>query len=77
MKFFKFIVVLCLVFLSVVSFGQSSEEVEMADILRRDGKIYTVVLGVVIILTVLIILLVRVDKKLFKLEELFKRKDLD
>lgn len=75
MKYFKLIVILFLVFISVDSFSQSVEEVEMADVLRRDGKIYTVVFGVVTILTVMIILLVRVDRKLFKLEALFKKED--
>lgn len=73
MKYLKLIVMLFLVFFSVESFGQSAEEVEMADVLRRDGKIYTVVFGVVTILTVMIVLLVRVDRKLFKLEALFKK----
>lgn len=73
MKYFKLMVVLFLVFISVESFSQSVEEVEMADMLRRDGKIYTVVFGVVTILTAMIILLVRVDRKLFKLEALFKK----
>jgi hypothetical protein len=76
MKYFKYIVILVLVFISVESFSQSGEEVEMADILRRDGKIYTVVFGVVTILTVMIILLVRVDRKLFKLEALIKKQDV-
>lgn len=77
MKYFKYIVILVLVFISVESFSQSGEEVEMADILRRDGKIYTVVFGVVTILTAMIILLVRVDRKLFKLEALFKKQDVN
>lgn len=76
MKYFKYIVILVLVFLSVESFSQSGGEVEMADILRQDGKIYTVVFGVVTILTVMIILLVRVDRKLFKLEALIKKQDV-
>ena len=76
MKYFKYIVILVLVFISVESFSQSGEEVEMADILRRDDKIYTVVFGVVTILTVMIILLVRVDRKLFKLEALIKKQDV-
>ncbi len=75
MKHFKLIVILFLVFISVDSVSQSVEEVEMADVLRRDGKIYTVVFGVVTILTALIILLVRVDRKLFKLEALFKKEN--
>jgi hypothetical protein len=75
MKYIKIIVILCLVFFSVESFSQSGEDVEMADVLRREGKIYTVVLGVVTILTAMIILLIRVDRKLFKLEALFKKEN--
>lgn len=75
MKYLKLIVMLFLVFFSIESFSQSPEEVEMADVLRRDGKIYTVVFGVVTILTVMIVLLVRIDRKLFKLEALFKKED--
>jgi hypothetical protein len=51
------------------------EEVEMADVLRRDGKIYTVVAGLVIILTAMIVLLIRVDRKLFKLEQQSREKE--
>jgi uncharacterized membrane protein YciS (DUF1049 family) len=45
----------------------------MADILRQDGKIYTVVFGVVIILTAMIILLIRMDRKIFRLEKQVKK----
>jgi len=60
---------------SVASFAQSNEAVEMADVLRRDGKIYTVVAGLVVILTVLIVVLIRVDRKIFKLEQHVKKSD--
>lgn len=58
-----------LLFISMNAFGQSDETVEMADLLRRDGKIYTVVAGLVIILTAMIVLLIRVDRKIFRLEK--------
>ena len=58
---------------SILSFGQDTEKVEMADVLRQDGKIYTVVVGVVVILTAMIILLIRVDRKIFKLEQQTKK----
>lgn len=73
MKHFKIILSLVLLFLSCEAFSQSTEEVEMADMLRKDGKIYTVVFSVVIILTAMIILLVRVDRKLFKMEAFLKK----
>ena len=69
MKKCKAIVFLMMVLLSVESFCQSSGQVEMADVLRQDGKIYTVVAALVLILTATIILLVRVDKKIAKLEK--------
>lgn len=56
-------------FFSFASFGQADGEVEMADVLRQDGKIYTVVIGLVIILTLMILLLLRVDRKIFHLEK--------
>lgn len=54
------------------TYSQSNQTVEMADILRQDGKIYTVVFGVVVILTGMILFLIRVDRKLFKLENNIK-----
>ena len=58
---------------SILSFGQETQKVEMADRLRQDGKIYTVVVGVVVILTAMIILLIRVDRKIYKLEQQTKK----
>lgn len=66
---YKTIILFALIFFSLQAFAQGTEEVEMADMLRRDGKIYTVVFGVVVILTALIVLLIRVDRKLFRLEQ--------
>lgn len=54
---------------------QSSEKVEMADLLRQDGKIYTVVCAIVIILTAVVILLIRVDRRIFRLEKQMKKDD--
>lgn len=68
MKRIKNIFLLILLFLSFNSLGQANE-VEMADVLRQDGKIYTVVAGIVLILTAMIILLIRVDRKVFRLEK--------
>jgi uncharacterized membrane protein YciS (DUF1049 family) len=73
MKYSKVTLLLALFLFSLTSFAQVNEGVEMADILRQDGKIYTVVFGLVIILTAMIILLIRVDRKLFRLEEDLKR----
>lgn len=62
------LIIWLLVFLIVPDlFAQSATDVEMADVLRRDGKIYTVVAGLTLILTALIFFLVRVDKKISRL----------
>ncbi len=68
MKHIKHPILLALIFSSFELLGQANEKVEMADVLRRDGKIYTVVIGLVVILTAMIILLVRLDRKIFRLE---------
>jgi CcmD family protein len=73
MKNFKIAIFLILIFSSFESFCQSNDPVEMADILRQDGKIYTVVFGLVIILTAMIILLIRLDRKIFRLEREIKK----
>ena len=72
MKRFNLILIL-IFFHSIILFAQSNDEVEMADVLRRDGKIYTVVFGIVVILTGMIILLLRVDRKVYKLEKEIKK----
>jgi uncharacterized membrane protein len=73
MKSIRILALIALMFLSFESFCQSTENVEMADVLRRDGKIYTVVFGLTIILTAVIILLIRVDRKLSRLERQGKK----
>ena len=73
MKSIKLFTLAVLTIFSFTSFGQSTEEVEMADVLRQDGKIYTVVFALVIILTAMIILLIRVHRKIFRLEKNEKR----
>jgi hypothetical protein len=75
MKHFRIAIILFMLVSSADSFCQSNEKVEMADILRQDGKIYTVVFGLVIILTAVIILLIRVDRKIFRLERQVKKEE--
>jgi tellurite resistance protein len=75
MKHFRIAIILLMLISSVDSFCQSNEKVEMADIVRQDGKIYTVVFGLVIILTAMIILLIRVDRKIFRLEGQIKKEE--
>ena len=64
----KFSLSLIAVTVTVISAAaQQTHEVEMADVLRRDGKIYTVVIGLVVVVTGLVIFLVRVDRRVERL----------
>ena len=55
--------------LSSISLFAQSEDVEMADALRSSGKIYVVVICIVIILLGLLIYLFSLDKRLKKIEK--------
>lgn len=79
------LILLLLVTATSVTFSQTTEatsvqattntgnaEIEMADILRRDGKIYVVVAVLVTVLAGLIFYLIRLDRKVSKLEQQFK-----
>lgn len=67
-KEIKLTILLMFLFLTNL-YPQGNQTVEMADVLRESGKIYTVVFGLVVILTGMIIFLVRVDGKLSKVEK--------
>ena len=54
-------------------FAQQGGEVEMADVLRSNGKIYVVVAVLLIILAGLFIFLINIDRKVSRLEK--KNKD--
>lgn len=55
---------------TLVLFAQNgAEEIEMADTMRGNGKIYVVVAVMLTIFAGLIIYLVRLDRKLSKLEK--------
>jgi K+-transporting ATPase A subunit len=63
-----------LLLLASAAFAQvSSAEPEMADALRASGKIYVVVLVLVIIVTGLLVYLVRLDGKVGRLEKEVQR----
>jgi CcmD family protein len=72
-KCIKNILALVLVLLSAVANGQA--EVEMADAMRAEGKIYVVVGIILIILTGLVVYLVMLDRKVKKLEKLLGGKN--
>ncbi len=69
MKKFKIWALAALLLLPLQIFCQSGgSEVEMADSLRSNGKIYVVVVGLVIILTGITVLLIVIERKLQRLE---------
>lgn len=51
---------------------EAEPEIEMADTLRRDGKIYVVVIVLLTVLAGMIIYLVLLDRKVSKLEKQLK-----
>ncbi len=58
-----------ILFFSLSVLAQETEKVEMADVMRSNGKIYVVVAVLLIILTGLIIFLIRIDRKVSRLEK--------
>lgn len=68
-KFNKVLFFLFFAFSTLTAYAQGSDEVEMADIFRQDGKIYTVIFGVAVILIGIVLLLIRIDRKVFNLEK--------
>jgi len=63
-------IVVTLILTGLVTRSYSQNEVQMADNLRAEGKIYVVVAIIVIILTGLIFYLFTMDKKVQKLEKM-------
>lgn len=51
------------------AFAQTAEKVEMADVLRSSGKIYVVILTIVIVFIGLAIYLFSIDRRLKKIEK--------
>lgn len=73
MSFKKIFIVFVGVFASLLAPAQqittSSTSVEMADGLYQSGKIYIVVLVVAIVFSGIVLYLIRLDKKISKLEK--------
>ena len=63
------LLLLMLVSLSQTLFAQAADQVEMADKLRADGKIWVVVAVVAIVLAGIAINMFRVDSKVSKIEK--------
>jgi hypothetical protein len=71
MKLFQFFCTLILLLLPVLAGAQAdgAGQVEMADLLHQNGKIYLVVLVLLTIFAGILILLFRIERKLHKLEQ--------
>lgn len=63
----KFFLAIAFLFLSFFSWAQN-DQVEMADTMRSNGKIYVVVAVILTIFAGFIIYLIRLDRKITKLE---------
>jgi len=61
--------IIAIILAQTFAFSQVREKVEMADKFRADGKIYVVLAIILIILAGLFFYLVRIDRKVAKLEE--------
>jgi hypothetical protein len=70
MKYPKLISLLILLFYTLTAAAKDGEDkVEMADVMRSNGRIYVVVAVVLTILVGLILYVVRLDRKISKLEK--------
>lgn len=54
---------------SVSGFSQNNNAVEMADVMRSEGKIYVVIVTIVIIFAGLSVYLFSIDRRLKKIEK--------
>lgn len=70
--FFKYFIYLMLPFVSTLV--QAQESVPMADNLRSEGKIYIVVIIILIVLVGLITYLFLLDRKLGRMEKMINEK---
>lgn len=68
----KSILTVFLSFMVVFAFGQNPNEVEMADVMRDNGKIYVVVGVLLLILLGMFSYLITLNRKLSKLEKELK-----
>ncbi len=66
---------LCAIILLLLTQPAMAQQLEMADGLRAEGKIYVVVLIILIVLAGLISYLFLLDRKLNKLEKLLREKE--
>ena len=69
-------IILSLLFLFVLvsAHAQDTNQVEMADALRANGKIYIVAIVAAIVITILSVYVIMIDRKVTKLEEKINQK---
>jgi bacteriorhodopsin len=65
----KYLFFFAMMFFALALFAQPSETVEMADTFRSNGKIYVVVAVMLTIFAGIILYLVRLDRKVSRLEK--------
>lgn len=66
----KFILLISLFLVQLITFAQEAESrADMADIMRSNGKIFVVVAVILTIFAGIILYLIRLDKKISKLEK--------
>ena len=65
----RYLFLLGLLLFQLVSFAQERPQVQMADLMRDNGKIYVVVAVILTIFAMIVIYLVRIDRKLSKIEK--------
>lgn len=65
----RLILALLLALTSFPLLAQAPDQVEMADLLRSDGKIYVVIAVLAVIFAGLVVYLVMIDRKLSRLEK--------
>ena len=65
----KLLVFLMFLLTSISGFAQNGDAVEMADVMRSEGKIYVVIATIVIIFAGLTVYLFSIDRRLKKIEK--------
>lgn len=71
---FKKLILVLFVFLNSIFSAAAQDQVDMADVMRENGKIYVVVAVAAVVMLGLIIYLISIDRKVCKLENNSKNK---
>ena len=64
-----FLLVFCLLGINLLVMAQGDKPVQMADTMRSNGRIYVVIAVILTILVGLVLYIVRLDKKISRLEK--------